>query len=107
MNIIDMLPWQLFKKLKDTHSTHMLVVTPEMMNMPGVLEAYSGPQEYVTSLFARAGYEVYRYRHNYDSLEGANPELGLVWMANDSVVVPGMEVWGLIGHNIREKHGQT
>jgi len=98
---IDTLPWKLFKKMRAQYPTKMILVTPGDMNAPGVLQAYASPEDYVTALFRREGFEVYRYRHNYKGLEGPSPELGLVFMANDSVVVPGLEVWGLVGHNIR------
>lgn len=98
---IDTLPWQIFKKLKADHAIKMVLLTPKDIEQPGVLQAYSGPEEYVTALFRREGFEVYRYRHDYQSLEGPNPQLGLVFMANDSVIVPGLEVYGIIGHNIR------
>lgn len=98
---IDTLPWQVFKKLRDTHSVKTILITPEDINTPGVLQAYKTPEEYVVSLFRFNGFEVYRYKHDYDSLEGPHPKLGLVFMANDSVIVPGLEVHGLIGHNIR------
>lgn len=99
--IIDMLPWQLFQKMKLTHGTHTILVTPEDLNRPGVLQAYQSAEEYIVAQFRMAGLEVYRYRHNYESLEGPNPELGLVFMANDSAIIPGVEVHALIGHNTR------
>lgn len=102
--VIDTLPWKLFQKMKSVYPVKTILITPDMVNMPGVMGAYPGPAHYVAALFEREGYEVYRYRHNYDSLETQSPELGLVWMANDSVIVPGMEVHGLIGHNIRSVH---
>ena len=98
---IDTLPWKIFKTLKVKYPTKVILVTPQDLNTPGVMLAYSGPEEYVTALFRREGFEVYRYRHDYKSLEGTDPKMGLVFMANDSVIVPGLEVWGLVGHNIR------
>lgn len=99
--IIDTLPYQVYKKIKDKYSRHVVLVTPEMLNMPGVMTAYPNVEAYVVALFRRDGYEVYRYKHDYDSLTGDSPQMGLVFMANDSVVMPAMEVIGLIGHNIR------
>lgn len=102
---IDTLPYRLFQKMKVNYATHTILLTPDMVGMPGVLGAYSGPEEYVTALFKRDGIEVYRYRHNYKTLEGENPELGLVFMSNDSVIVPGLEVTALLGHNARAING--
>ena len=42
-----------------------------------------------------------RFAHNYESLEGPNPELGLVFMMNDSVIYTAIEVHALIDHNAR------
>lgn len=98
---IDTLPWQVFKKLKVKYPTKMILVIPSDLQKPGVLQAYKSAEEYVVAQFRMEGFEVYRYRHDYKSLEGVDPQMGLVFMANDSVIVPGMEVHGLIGHNIR------
>ncbi len=99
--LMDTLPWQVFKKIKADYPVQTVLITPEDINMPGVTGAYASPEEYVKALFRRKGFEVYRYRHDYKSIEGPHPQLGLVFMANDSVIVPGMEVHGLVGHNIR------
>lgn len=98
---IDTLPWTLFKKLRDTHATKTILITPGDTARPGVLQAYASAEEYVVAQFRMEGFEVYRYKHNYESLEGPHPELGLVFMANASDIIPGVEVHGLIGHNIR------
>ena len=62
---------------------------------------YKDHRDFVKRLFKDKGIEITRWHHNYDSLATANPELGLVYMVNDSVIVPGMEVHALIGHNAR------
>lgn len=99
--LIDTLPYQVFKKIKDRYAQHTLLITPEDITKPGVIGAYPNVEAYVTAMFRMAGYEVYRYKHDYDSLPGDNPKMGIVFLANDSVLVPGMEAIGLIGHNIR------
>lgn len=100
---IDTLPYQIFKKIKDKYPTHMILITPNDVATYG--SAYKTVQEYATAMFRRDGFEVYRYAHDYESLEGSSPQLGLVFLANDSVIVPGYEVHGLVGHNIRPLAG--
>ena len=99
--ILDTLPFQVFKKLRKNYSEHMILITPEDITKPGVIGAYPNVEAYVTAMFRMAGYEVYRYKHDYDSLTGDTPQMGFVFLANDSALVPGMEAIGLIGHNIR------
>lgn len=99
--MFDVMPYQVFKKLKETYPTKTILITPSDINMPGVVGAYKGPEEYVIALFKREGFEVTRYKHDYETLSGSSPKMGLVFLANDSEIVPGIEVHGLIGHNIR------
>lgn len=99
---LDTLPYDIFKKLRDKYPVKTLLITPEDLNRVGVLQAYTTPQEYVEKHFMSLWkVEVYRYRHDYKSLDGDNPKLGLVFMANDSQIMPGLEVHALIGHNAR------
>lgn len=99
---LDTLPYETFKKLKKEYVAHMLLVTAADLDRVGVRQAYSGPEEYVREHFKKLhNIEILRYRHNYKSLTTEHPQLGVVWMANDSVIVPGMEGWVLIGHNAR------
>jgi len=100
--VMDTLPWRLFKKMKTQYPTKMIVITPGDLKSVGVLEAFDNPMQYVKALFMKQhNLEIVRYRHNYKTLEGTTPELGLVFMAGDSELVPAMEVWALVGHNAR------
>lgn len=97
----DTLPYETFKKLKDKYPAKMVLITDFDVQSPGVQLAYANHREFVAAKLKQAGIEVYRYAHNYDSLNTNHPELGLVYLANDSVINPGLEVWALIGHNAK------
>ena len=103
MQQLDTLPYKAFKYMRDTkgYPAKMILITDADMSMPGLRRAFKDHQDYVKHLFAKEGIEVYRMSHNYKSIESGHPELGLVYLANDSVINPGMEVWCLIGHNAR------
>ena len=100
---VDTLPYKTFLKLKDKYPLKTILLTDADMTMPGVHLAYKSHREYVEAMFKKEGVEVYRWHHNYHSLDTNNPEMGLVYLMNDSVIVPGMEVHALIGHNARYK----
>lgn len=99
---IDTLPLQVFERLKKKFVTKTLLITPDDLNRVGVFGAYSGPEEYVRQHFkVTHNVEITRYRHDYKSLDGPNPQLGVVFLANDSVIIPGLEAWVLLDHNAR------
>lgn len=98
---VDTKPYQIFKKLKTKFPAKMVLITEDDMSMVGVRAAFKDHREYVKHQFAKQGVEIIRFAHNYNSLESATPELGVVFLANDSVVNPGIEVWALIGHNAK------
>jgi hypothetical protein len=98
---IDTLPWKTFKKLKEKYSVKTILLTGNEITGQGLHLAYKDHREFITAMFKREGVEVYRFNHNYKSLDTSHPELGLVFMANDSAIVPGVEVHALIGHNAR------
>lgn len=98
---IDTLPYKTFLKLKEKYPAANILVTDSDVTQPGLGLMYKDHREYITRLFQKKGIEVSRFAHNYGSLSTKNPELGLVFLANDSVVIPGIEVWCLIGHNAR------
>ena len=81
----------------------MILVTEADFTRVGVHQAFKNHRDYIEHAFKKEGVEVYRWNHNYVSLNGPTPELGLVYLMNDSVIVPGFEVWALIGHNARYK----
>ena len=100
-NRVDTLPYQTFLKLKDKYPVKTVVLTEGDMSMPGVHLAYRDHREFVEAHFKKIGVHVLRHAHNYASLSGRNPELGIVYLANDSVINPGLEAHVLIGHNAR------
>src|SRR5574337_105997 len=101
--MIDSLPYKTFLKLKSKYTPKMILLTDKMMSIPGVHLAYKDHRHYVTEMFSREGIEVVRFGHNYKSLDTKTPELGVVFMANDSQIIPGLEAWVLIGHNAKYK----
>jgi hypothetical protein len=46
--------------------------------------------------------EITRWMHDYESLNGAHPKLGVVFLASDSVIDEALEAWALVGHNAQE-----
>ncbi len=99
----DTLPYKTFHKLKTKFSEKIVVLRPRDFTMQGLHLAFKDHRAYVLHLFAKEGVEITRFEHDYKSLETSHPQLGLVFMANDSVIDPGLEVHALIGHNARYK----
>jgi hypothetical protein len=102
---IDLLPYRLFKKLKTTHTVKTVVLTDADMSVQGLHLAFRNHREYIEHKFKQLGVEVYRHVHDYNSLETSHPKLGLVYMVNDSVIAPGLEVHALMDHNARYING--
>ena len=99
---MDLSAYKAFKKLKEKYSPRMIKVTEQ--DLLSITARDSGDhREYVRRRFEREGIVVTRFAHVYDSLQGENPQLGLVHLASDSVLEPGFEVWALIGHNAEYK----
>lgn len=101
MSSIDTLPYKTFQKLKTKYPVKTVLITEQDATAPLIRTAYKDHREYIKAMFKQQGVEVYRFAHNYTSLNGSNPELGLVFLANDSVINPGIEIHALIGHNAR------
>lgn len=100
---VDTLPYKTFNKLKTKYTAKMILITDRDTTMPGVHLAYKDHRDFVTQMFARQGIEVVRFAHNYQSLDTNTPELGVVFLGNDSQINPGLEAWVLIGHNAKYK----
>ena len=94
----DLTMYKKFKKLKETHTAVMVYISDaDIYNAPKTFT----PGEhvgYVKRRFEEKGLEVTRFDHDYK-----RNELGLVFMAGDSVINPGYEVWGLVGVNLKAK----
>lgn len=98
---IDTLPYNTFRKLKERYPTVMVLINDQTYRTPGLYQAFKTHRDLLAHLFKQKGVEILRFKHNYASLSTRNPELGVVFVANDSVVNPGLEAWVLIGHNAR------
>lgn len=98
---LDTLPYKTFLKLKEKFTVKTLRFTQKELTLSGIHLAYKTHRDFITAMFQKEGVEVYRYAHNYKSLDTSYPELGLVYLASDSVLDEAMEVHALIGHNAR------
>jgi len=98
--MIDGLPYKIFKHLKTTHPSAMVLVTDDDLTSIRA-QVHKNHRKYIESLFKDKGIEILRWQHDYDSLNTITPRLGVVHLANDSEIVPGIEVWVLLGHNAR------
>ena len=101
MRHVDRLPYETFQRLKKHYVGKMVLLDDAALSAPGIRQAFSDHRDYLRHLFKKQGVEILRFAHNYDSLSTSTPELGVVFLANDSVVTPGVEAWVLIGHNAR------
>ena len=95
---LDILPYKIFKQLKLTRPSAMVLVTDEDLHSVEA-QILGSHRAYLERRFAKIGIEIHRWAHEYDSLTTIEPKLGLVYLANDSDINPGIEVWCLIGHN--------
>lgn len=96
---IDTLPYRTFLKLKLKFPVKTIVIRDRDFAIAGTHLMFSGHREYVEHKFRQEGIKVTRHAHDYKSLDTRTPLMGLVYMANDSVVDPAIEVHCLIGHN--------
>lgn len=99
MGNVDTLPYSVFKRLKAKYPVVTILVTDDDIFKYQTL--HKSHRDLVAMLFKEKHIEVTRWAHKYSTLESANPELGLVYMINDSSIVPALEVHALVGHNAR------
>lgn len=97
---LDILPYKIFKQLKLSRPSAMVLVSDEDLHSVEA-QILGSHRAYLERRFAKIGIEILRWAHEYDTLNTIEPKLGLVYLANDSDIVPGIEVWCLIGHNAR------
>lgn len=98
--MIDSKPYKTFKQIKGKYPNVVILITAEDFQRAALF--HNGHRSLIASMFKEKGVEVTRWVHNYKSIDsGINPELGLVYLANDSEIMPGIEVHALIGHNAR------
>jgi cell fate regulator YaaT (PSP1 superfamily) len=94
---IDVTMFKKFEKLKRTYTPVMVSITNlDIASVPKTDDDPLGYRDYIRRKFKEKKLEVVRFAHDYK-----NNQLGLVFLASDSVVNPGFEVWGLVGYNVR------
>jgi len=98
---VDKKPYEIFKRLKDKYTVKTVLITDKEMSTPLLRTAFKDHREFIVHLFRLQGIEIYRFQHDYDSLDTRDPKLGVVFLANDSSIVPGIEAHVLVGHNSR------
>ena len=100
---MDLKPYKVFKELKTKYPTRMVRITQKEIGLAPRAQAGQFVREYIAARFKKEhGVEVIRWTHEYSSLDSLNPKLGLVYLASDSHLDQAMEVWGLLGHSVRE-----
>lgn len=98
---IDTLPYRTFNKIRSNYSEVKIVIREKDTTLAGVHLAFKSHRGYIEHKFAEIGIVITRWTHDYESLSGPHPELGLVYLANDSVLDPGLEVIALVDHNCK------
>ena len=98
---IDLIPYRVFKDLRQKFPVEILQIRETDFSLVGNHLTYKSHRDYMDAKFRERGIEVYRWVHNYNSLQGSNPELGVVYLAGDSVIDENLEAHVLIGHNAR------
>lgn len=101
---LDTLPYKTFNRLKEKFPVKTLYLRGTEITGQGLHLAYKTHREFIEAMFKKEGVIVTRFSHNYSSLDGPHPELGLVFLANESVIDEKLEVHALIGHNARYKN---
>ena len=98
---VDTLPYRTFNKIRHNYSEAKFVLRDRDLAIQGLRLAFKTHREYIAHRFKQIGIEVTRWTHDYSSLNGPHPKLGIVYLANDSVLDPGLEVIALVDHNCR------
>lgn len=96
---VDPTAYRVYRKLRDNFPEKVIRITQG--ELVGIHLAFKDHREFIAHKFKQEGVEVTRWAHKYDSLKGANPELGLVYLASDSILDEAYEVHALIGHNAK------
>ncbi len=92
----DLTMYKLFKKLKEKYPSVMVTVTEfDIINAPDLIMNNTGYVQLVERKFKEKGLRITRFSHNYKT-----NELGLVFLAGDSVLQKSFEVHGLVGYNV-------
>lgn len=96
---IDSLPYKTYQRIKGKYTDKMIVLTESDMTRSMAHQVFADHREYIEYMFGKIGIRIKRHNHDYKSLDGKHPQLGLIYLANDSDIMPGLEVHCLIGHN--------
>lgn len=97
----DLTMYKKFQYLKTRYTPVRVVITQgEIARAPKTSDPM-GYKDYIARIFEEKGLEITRFDHSYKT-----DELGLIFLATDSVIDPGYEVWGLIGVNLKEKQNE-
>ena len=75
---IDMLPYRTWLKLKNKYPTVMVLLQGDAITGTGVHLAFKNHREMIVHEFKKKGIEVLRWVHDYETLKGGNPQLGLI-----------------------------
>ncbi len=95
---VDLRAYKAFKRLRLMYPTEMVKIEQGEFSK-GLQNIFRTSDEYIAWRFKEKGVRIHRFHTNYDSLSGGDPKLGVIYLASDSVIVPGLEAWVLIGHN--------
>ena len=98
---LDAKPYQVWQDLKKKFPVKTVHMTDTDLSVIGLRAAFKTHRAYVEHLFKSQGVEITRWQHNYDSLEGNHPQLGVIFLAGDSALVDSYEAHVLIGHNAK------
>lgn len=102
---MDAKPYQVWRKLKDKYPVATVQLTEQELGVVGLRASFKSHRDYVNYKFKQMGIEILRWQHDYDSLTGVDPKLGVVFLAGDTVLQNILEAHVLIGHNA--KHVET
>lgn len=94
---MDLTMYKKFKELKRKYTPVVIKISNYDIASAPKDKDPMGYVKYIERQFKEKGLEITRFSHNYTT-----NEIGLIFLASDSVVVPGYEVWGLIGYNLKE-----
>lgn len=98
---VDTGPYKVFNKIRNNYSEAKLVLRDRDLAIQGLRLSFRTHRDYIAFRFKQIGIEVTRWNHDYASLSTPHPKLGLVYLANDSVLDPGLEVIALVDHNCK------
>lgn len=101
----DLRAYKAWNKLKHKFPAKMIrLTTEELSAIPG-MSGQLMRQEVSNRFKLEHNIEVFRWTHDYGSLNTTHPKLGLIYLTGDSVITETMEIWALVGHNAKGPDG--